>query len=73
MTIRRWWLIVAWFVVIFLWMFAATPPDPERGFIYHCLVALSQMTSIKMLLVLAAGVVVIWKQPWKRKPLAERD
>ncbi len=68
----RWWLIVGWFLSVFVWKFTGTSLDSERGFVYRCLEALSQMTSIAMLLVLAAGVVVIWKEPWKRKPLADR-
>lgn len=71
-AVKRRWLIVGWFLAVFVWKFTGTPPDPERGPVYRSLVAVSQMTSPAMLLVLAAGIFVIWKQPWKRKPLAER-
>jgi hypothetical protein len=69
----RWLLIVLWIAALFVWSLAFAPSKhPEFGFGYHSREALCQMTTPAKLLVLVVGTVVIWKQPWKRKPLAER-
>jgi len=71
---KRWILVLLWFVTLFVWnLLANESRHPEFGFLYHCLEALSLMTTPAKILVFIVGVVVIWKQPWKRKPLAERE
>ena len=70
---KRWVLIVLWLVALFVWNLVTNDfHHPALGFGYRCLEALEQMTTPVHLLVFIAGVVVIWKQPWKRKPLEER-
>ena len=70
---KRWVFVVLWFVVQFAWnLLTSNPAHPDDNFVRWCLQAVSHMTSPAQMLVSIAAMIVIWKQPWKRKPLAER-
>jgi len=70
---KRWILVVLWFVALFVWnLITKDSRHPELGLGYKCLESLSYMTSPMQILASVVALIVIWKQPWKRKPLAER-
>ena len=70
MKVRRWWLIVGWFVVLYLWqMWAVWSAEASSG--YNALRALGRMTT-PLNLLLSAVVVVLILRWGKRKPLADR-
>jgi len=71
--VKRWMLVLAWFALQFVWNFLTKPtPNPDGDFLYKCLVAIGAMTSPIELFGSLIAMVIIWKQPWKRKPLADR-
>jgi len=71
---KRWHLVLLWFGGQFAWnLIMKAPPATDGGAVYRGLLALSQMTSGVALITTALVMVVIWKQPWKRKSLAERQ
>lgn len=69
---RRWVVVIAWFFVQFTWNLLTKSYDHERGAIYSALVAVGWMTAPIQLFVSAIVLFIIRKQPWNRKPLAQR-
>jgi hypothetical protein len=67
MRVRRWWLIVGWFVALYVWnlssVWGAVPS--ESGELYVCVGALSPLTRPVEILLSAAVIVLILK--WKNR------
>jgi hypothetical protein len=67
---RRWQLIVGWFLLLFLWnlYFVWSSVASGSNFIYVCLRALSECTTPAKILLTAAVIVLIVKKT-KRSPV----
>jgi hypothetical protein len=71
---NRFGLVVLWFALQFIYNLITKPsPDPDAGFVFHCLFAIGYMTTPIQLLLSTAAMVAIWKRVWNRKSLAERQ
>ena len=70
---KRWHLVLLWFVGQFSWNVITHYSDSTNGIFYLCLIALSHMTAPVELFPTFLAMVVIGKRLWERKSLAERQ
>ena len=70
---KRWHLVLLWFIGEFVWNLVAHRADSMNGPFYLCVVAVSYMTSPLELLATLLAMIAIKKRFWERKSLAERQ
>jgi hypothetical protein len=68
MKIRRWWLIVGWFVALYLWQLRGVHVVfPEASIAYIALATLGRLTAPVNILLSAAIIILIVKWKWRRQ------
>lgn len=70
--VKRWMLVVVWFVLQFLWNLL-TKTGVDHFFLEKCLIAVEYMAAPIQIIASAIALIVIWKQPWKKKPAPEQQ
>jgi len=68
---KRWMLVVAWFILLFLWNFT-TKPTSEADYILinRLFIAVAFMLAPIEIIASILAVAAIYKIPWKKKPVA---
>ena len=64
-------LVVAWFVLQFLWNFVTKPSsEADYLFINRCFIGVAFMLAPIQIIASIIALVAIWKIPWKKRPVA---
>jgi hypothetical protein len=69
--VKRWMLVVAWFVLQFVWNFLTKSSyEADHLFISRCFVGVAFMLAPIQIIASILAMFAIGKIPWKRKPVA---
>ena len=68
---KRWMLVVGWFILLFLWNFSTKLSFSEvHSLTERVVVAIEYMLAPIQIIASILAVVAIWKIPWKKRPVA---